>query len=442
MSNKIIVPFNDKEGGTYELNIDLDRLSKGEMLNAIRGIGRTVEKNQRSNFTNETGNKNDLSRLPEIFDVIKDMDRTSKKNWRPIFASKTGNKKTQTMPSPQINCGEGHNLYNTKSLRRARGSNPFVPPLNEIEPNAIESRVLESVIRAVAKAGSVSKLIEVKDVALRAGIRTNAYHDGQRSFADAVMLKMLSIQCTKDEQKEIIRELIREGAMFSYDLLQDKRINEVHNELYQEVQPQIEKRLEELREVGKNAVRGGSVEDVGIDNKTFYMKFSKGSTVEPAKVLEGTRNLGLNKGWVELGGHIMKIGDNEVEVKIEKGGERNYTGLSDGGNLTMTLHSDHGEVKIRLCHDTENYDRVQVIVEDKETWEKLQKEGRAIRENCLLGGKTIEEAIKEGGFKRSGMWSKERVTEEIKEASKNNSSETLSSWADRTRRGSEAISRK
>ncbi|WGJ61858.1 hypothetical protein [Wolbachia endosymbiont of Frankliniella intonsa] len=41
MSNKIIVPFDDQEGGTCELNIDLDRLSKGEVLNAIVGIGRT-----------------------------------------------------------------------------------------------------------------------------------------------------------------------------------------------------------------------------------------------------------------------------------------------------------------------------------------------------------------------------------------------------------------
>ncbi len=43
MGNKIIVPFNDKKGGTYELNIDLDKLSKGEMLNAIIGIGRAKE---------------------------------------------------------------------------------------------------------------------------------------------------------------------------------------------------------------------------------------------------------------------------------------------------------------------------------------------------------------------------------------------------------------
>lgn len=43
MVNKIIVPFDDQEGGVYELNVDLDRLSKGEISNAIIGIGRTKE---------------------------------------------------------------------------------------------------------------------------------------------------------------------------------------------------------------------------------------------------------------------------------------------------------------------------------------------------------------------------------------------------------------
>ncbi|WMT83872.1 hypothetical protein NMD99_04120 [Wolbachia endosymbiont of Listronotus oregonensis] len=38
-----------------------------------------------------------------------------------------------------------------------------------------------------------------------------------------------------------------------------------------------------------------SVEDVCIDNKTFYMKFSKDSTVKPVEVLEGARRLGLTQ---------------------------------------------------------------------------------------------------------------------------------------------------
>lgn len=432
MSNKIILPFNDKKGNTYELNIDLDILSKDNNLSrAITGIGCTAKKNQQPIVADD-----DLSKLPEIFDIIKDMERSSKKNrwpW-PIF---TGNKKTQGVPSPNdnreksINSGEGHNLYNTKSSGR-QSSNPFIPPLNRIKPSEVENEVLIWFKGEVVEAKSVSELKKTVEQALIAGVRTNACDDGQRSFADTVTLKMLSIRCTKDEQKDILRELLLKGAMFSYDLSQDKRISEVYNKLYQEVQPHIDKKLKELKEIGQNAVQGGIVEDVGIDNKTFYMKFSKSSTVKPLEVLEGARKLGLDTGWVELGGHIISMGDEKFEVKTEKGGERNYIGLSDGSGFIMTLHSNLGEFKIKLSHDKENYDLVQVTVEDKELWNKLREEGGVIKENCLLGGKTIEKAIEEGGFKRSGMFSKEQAKEKI--SASNSSSETL--WVDKTCRGS------
>ncbi|MBA8758034.1 hypothetical protein HCR18_03005 [Wolbachia pipientis] len=75
MTTKKTVSFDDIDGNTYELIIDSKKLPNG-LSSAIEGIRRTGKKNQRSNFTNETGNKNDLSRLPEIFDA---MDRTSKK---------------------------------------------------------------------------------------------------------------------------------------------------------------------------------------------------------------------------------------------------------------------------------------------------------------------------------------------------------------------------
>lgn len=261
-------------------------------------------------------------------------------NCRHLFSS---------MPSPQdvrdktSNWEEGLNdLYNTKSLHCARSSNPFIPSLNKIEPSAIENAKLSWFKDAVKKAKSVGELKKIVEQGLNVGIRTNACHEGQQSFADVVILKMLSIPCTKDDKRDIIRKLLLKGAFFSYDLLQDKQISEVYNKLYREVQPQIDKMLKKLEEIGKDAVQEGSVEDVGIDNQTFFIKFSEGSTVEPAKLLEATRNLGLNKGW---GGHIIKIGNNEIEVKMEEGGERNYTGLSDGGDLTMTLHSDLGEEK-------------------------------------------------------------------------------------------------
>src|SRR6266576_5130862 len=190
-----------------------------------------------------------------------------------------------------------------------------------------ESTALRWFKNAAMKTKNVSELKEIVSQALHAGIRLNACHEGEGSFADFVVLKMLSCPPEGDKKKDIMRELMLNEAAFSYDLVQDKRINKDYNELYQEVKPQIDKRLKELKEAGENAVQGGIVEDVCIDNKTFYMKFSKDSTLKPVEVLEGARRLGLNKGCVELGGNIIKIGDSEIEVS-EKGGKRNYTDLS------------------------------------------------------------------------------------------------------------------
>ncbi|MFP3024541.1 MAG: hypothetical protein ACEY3K_17335, partial [Wolbachia sp.] len=61
MGKKIIVPFDDKKGGTYELNVDLDKLSKGEMLNAIIGIGRV---NQQPTFVSKINKAKKLGEVP------------------------------------------------------------------------------------------------------------------------------------------------------------------------------------------------------------------------------------------------------------------------------------------------------------------------------------------------------------------------------------------
>lgn len=430
MNNKIIVPFNDKGENTYELNIDLDVLSKDNSISkAIVGIGRTVKKNQQSIPAGD-----DLSKLPEILDAI-----AEKKNLLSAFSSKTTNKKAKNLesknPSPQdgrdkpSNSEKGFNDHYSRQ-GRSRKSNPFISPLQKIEPSWDENEKLNQFKAAVIKAENINEVVEALKQAIGKGVRMNAYYDGQRSFADIVMCKILSNQFTKDEQKKVVGALMLRGATFGYDLLNDKLASEIYSKLQPNIQPQINERLQKLKEAGENAVQGGSVEEVEIDNDTFYMKFS-GGRVEPAKVIEGTSNLGLNKGWIESGSYIIKIDNGEIEVRSEKGGTRNYVDLSDNSDFQMTLHSSLGELKIRLCHDAENYGQVQVIVEDKETWEKLQEEGGEIMENCLLGGKTIEKAIREGGFTRCGIWSEKRATEEIKAV------ETLS-WVDRVHGGSKA----
>ncbi|MFP3032250.1 MAG: hypothetical protein ACEY3M_14370, partial [Wolbachia sp.] len=124
MSNKIIVPFDDKEGGTYELNIDLDRLSKAEVLNAIVGIGRTKEQ---STFVSKTNKAKKLGEVP--------------------FPSR----------NVQINYGKGLDyIYGTKPVSDQadypEGLNPFASSLQKIKPTAGESEKLSWFKSAVVEA--------------------------------------------------------------------------------------------------------------------------------------------------------------------------------------------------------------------------------------------------------------------------------------------------
>ncbi|WP_259349166.1 hypothetical protein [Wolbachia pipientis] len=163
------------------------------------------------------------------------------------------------------------------------------------------------------------------------------------------------------------------------------------------------------------------------------------SKVNVARVLEGTKNLGLTTGEVKLGGDIIKMGNSEVEVRSGKGGERNYTDISDNSAFEITFPTSIGGLRIEVYHNAENDHQVQVRVVDKEMWSELQKRGEVIGKGCFFGGMTVKEAVEKGSFPRDGKWSKEKVTEEIKAVS--GSSETLS-WVDRTYGGSQEAFRK
>ncbi len=152
-----------------------------------------------------------------------------------------------------------------------------------------------------------------------------------------------------------------------------------------------------------------------LDN---YIEFSGNSKVEVAKILR------------ELGSNILKIGNDAVEVKSEKGGIRNYTDISDGSSVMLEFSTSIGKLNIILYHDVKKYDQVQVRVENKEMWSKLQERGEEIGKNCLFGGVKLQEAVEKGNFTRCGIWNEKYA---IKEVSNN---EVLSPWVNRIRAGS------
>lgn len=354
------------------------------------------------------------------------------------FVSKINNQNPGgTMPSPsrdgrenQINFEEGlDRIYGTKPASNQEdypeNLNPFTSGLQKIKLSARESKELSRLKSAIVTAKNPSELNKVVDETIAAGMRMNGCHEGEWSFAEYVILGMHFHKFKKGDQKKIIRKLMLSGAEFD-TLLKNELVGEIYKELQPEVQPQLDKQLEELRKVGESAVQKGAVIDVEIDNTTSYTEFSEGSTVEPAKVIEG---LGLNRC------NIIKIGNREFEVKNEKGGERNYTDISDNSVFEVTFPTSIGGLRVILYHKA---DQVQVRVADTEMWSELQKRGEIIGKGCLFGGTTVKEAVERGSFTRSGMWSKEQAKEEIRA---DHSSETLS-WVDRTCGGSQEAFRK
>ncbi|WP_265030251.1 hypothetical protein [Wolbachia endosymbiont (group A) of Philonthus cognatus] len=393
MNNRIIVPFSDKEGGVYELNVDLDKLSKGEMLNAIVGIGRTKD-----TFVSKT-NK---AKKPGDKEIVPFPGREVREN--------------------QINYGKGFDyIYGTKPLSNQadypEGLNPFASALQKIKPSAEKLSWLKS---AVVRAKSPNELHKAVDEALASGARLNACNDGEWSFAEYMILGTHFHRLEKDDRKKIMRKLMLSGAEFHDTLLQNKLIGEIYNELQPEVQPQIDKRLEELEKAGESAIQEGALIDLEIDNRTFFVEFSENSKVEVAKILEANRKLGSN---------ILKIGNDAVEVKSEKGGIRNYTDISDGSSVMLEFPTSIGKLNIVLYQEA---DQVQVRVENKEMWAELQKRDEEIGKNCLFGGVKLQEAVEKGNFTRCGIWSEKYAIKEIS----NDEVLSPSSWVNRVCGGS------
>ncbi|BFD47077.1 MAG: hypothetical protein DMENIID0003_01510 [Wolbachia endosymbiont of Sergentomyia squamirostris] len=320
--------------------------------------------------------------------MLKAVERIAKEGLLPNFikAVPTANKKISKLPV----------------LEYPEELNPFRSALCKIRLNEYENMKLNEFLEKTIAARNVNELSKVIDEALDLGIRINACNKDGFSLANVTMFKMYRDEFKGNKQEDIIRKLALNGADFNVQV--DKKITEIHKKVQKEIEPQIYSRLKKLREVGEDATIEGTVEDVEIDNKTFYIEFSHSCIVDVAKVVEGAKNLGLSKGDLNLGGNIIKIGDGEVEVKTGKDGKRNYVDISDNSGFAVTFYASLGELNLMVYHDTADYNQVQIEVEDEEMWNELQKIGEIVGQGCLLGGMSVKEAVEKGSFTRCGRW--------------------------------------
>ncbi|WP_264707125.1 hypothetical protein [Wolbachia endosymbiont (group A) of Acrocera orbiculus] len=320
--------------------------------------------------------------------MLKAVERIAKEGLLPNFikAAPTANKKISKLPV----------------LTYPEELNPFRSALCRTRLSEYENMKLNEFLEKAIAAKNINELSKVIDEALDLGIRINAANEDGFGFANVTMFKMYRDEFKGNKQEDIIRKLALNGADFNVQV--DKKITEIHQKVQKEIEPQIYSRLTKLREVGENATIEGTVENVEIDNKTFYMEFSHSCIVDVAKVVEGAKNLGLSKGDLNLGGNIIKIGDGEVEVKTGKGGERDYVDISDNSAFAVTFYTSLGELNLMVYHDTADYHQVQIEVEDEEMWNELQEIGEIVGKGCLFGGMSVKETVEKGSFTRCERW--------------------------------------
>ncbi|MDD9336719.1 MAG: hypothetical protein PV345_05455 [Wolbachia sp.] len=304
--------------------------------------------------------------------------------------------------------------------------NPFQPALSKIRINEYENRKLSEFLEKAILAQKIDELNKIIDYALYSGVRINACGEDGFSFSDIIIFKIFNYEFKQNERENIIKKLALNGADF--DEQSDKKIVEICNKVKKEVEPHIYNRLKKLREAAENAAITGDVESVEIDNKTFFIKFSYNSKVEVAKIVESTKNLGLSKGDLKIGGNILKIGSGEVEIKTEENGKRNYVDVSDNSSFIIAFPTSLGELHVRVYDDAKSCNQVRVEIEDQEIWNELQKIGEKVGRNCLFGGMSINTTIEKGYFMRPG---RSESSEVIKRAGPK-SSETIY-WVDKVK---------
>ncbi|MBV0899582.1 MAG: hypothetical protein KTV77_02325 [Wolbachia endosymbiont of Fragariocoptes setiger] len=239
----------------------------------------------------------------------------------------------------------------------------------------------------------MKSLYEIVDQALNMGIRINATQD---MFGDTVLSRVNILRKTNQDSEiiaTIICKLISKGMPILENVRNFKEVCDKYHDNIEKAKRKFNNRLNELKEVAQRGLTKGELQNCEIDNTNFYLKHSEDSIIDVAKIVNKTT---LNSD-IQLSYGLMKIGNNEVEIETNNG-IRNYTDLSDNGNVVLTFSTSLGELKVVL---KQRKDSIEVKVCDQKMFDQLVNSQEELGKNCRLGGLPVSEAINRGFFIRS-----------------------------------------
>ncbi|WP_341819146.1 hypothetical protein [Wolbachia endosymbiont (group A) of Brachyopa scutellaris] len=165
---------------------------------------------------------------------------------------------------------------------------------------------------------------------------------------------------------------------------------------------EIESKLKDLayESIVNKSKQTQNVLGVDKDNRYFCIEYSQDSIVEVAEILnnEKAKDLNLRVGILKIGESIVRV-ENVEEI----GGKRNYMDVSKGG-IEMSFTTEVGEISIYLSPSEKGSNKIKVEIdgENRARLNELKNRGKSLGENCLLGGKSVEEAIEHESFERYG----------------------------------------
>ena len=303
-----------------------------------------------------------------------------------------------------------------------------------------QQKKLKFFLHEVDKAQDMNRLAQVVNGAIEFGVRLNfpihldkMVHQNTYNFTDYVIKKISELKKRSKVVSDIevasgiVCQLVSKGAAL-YNVNNIYVIDELeefegHKANMKEAYADHMDRTLEFVEIVKSASTG-ELKDAKLDNSTLYLEYSGDSIIDVAKITDGARDLGLTNGEIRCEREVIKFAKNEVEV-IEERGVRNYTDLADGSDVVLIFYTTQGELKVGLYPDKKdkNLIRVKVEVGYQEKWERLKNCKEEIGENCRLGGLSVNEAIGEGSFVRSGKLMRsevispsKKISEEVKAA--------------------------